>query len=133
MKRIILFIFLIPSYFCFSQELVYKPKNPAFGGDTFNYQWLLSSADSQNLYKEKATAKDDKTELEQFAENLNSQLLNQVSRSLFTQQFGEDGISEGNYVFGSLSVEVYQSTGGLTINILDTTTGEETQVIIPNP
>lgn len=133
MKRIIVFIILIQCSFSFSQELVYKPKNPAFGGDTFNYQWLLSSADAQNLYKEKAKLQTDKTELEQFAENLNSQLLNQVSRSLFTQQFGEDGISEGNYVFGSLSVEVYQSTGGLTINILDTTTGEETQVIIPNP
>ncbi len=133
MKKIILFIFFLCSSISYSQELVYKPKNPAFGGDTFNYQWMLSSADSQNLYKEKTTDKDNRSELEQFTENLNAQLLNQVSRNLFTQQFGEDGIAEGNYVFGSLSVEVYQSTGGLTINILDTTTGEETQVIIPNP
>ena len=93
----------------------------------------MSSAESQNLYKDKAAVKDERSEIERFTENLNAQLLNQVSRSLFTQQFGEDGISEGNYVFGSLSVEVYQSTGGLTINILDTVTGEETQVIIPNP
>jgi curli production assembly/transport component CsgF len=133
MKKYLLFIFLLQAAVSFSQELVYRPRNPAFGGDTFNYQWLLSSADSQNLYKDKAAAKDERSELEQFTENLNNQLLNQVSRSLFTQQFGEDGISEGNYVFGSLSVEVYQSTGGLTINILDTVTGEQTQVIIPNP
>lgn len=133
MNKILLFFFLVISCQSFSQELVYKPRNPAFGGDTFNYQWLLSSADSQNLYKEKTSAKDERSELEQFTENLNNQLLNQVSRSLFTQQFGEDGISEGTYVFGSLSVEVYQSSGGLTINILDTITGEETQVIIPNP
>ena len=35
-----------------AQDLVYKPKNPAFGGDTFNYQWLLSSAESQNKLKD---------------------------------------------------------------------------------
>ncbi len=36
-----------------SQQLVYKPVNPAFGGDTFNYQWLLSSANAQNQFDEK--------------------------------------------------------------------------------
>ena len=133
MKKIILLLFLFFSSLSIAQELVYKPKNPAFGGDTFNYQWLLSSAESQNLYKDKDKAKDERSEIERFTENLNNQLLNQVSRSLFTQQFGENGISPGTYVFGSLSVEVYQSSGGLTINILDTSTGEETQVIIPNP
>lgn len=133
MKQNLLLLLVLLTSISYSQELVYKPRNPAFGGDTFNYQWLLSSAESQNLYKEKASTQDNRTEIERFTENLNNQLLNQVSRTLFTQQFGEEGISEGNYVFGSLSVEVYQSTGGLTINILDTTTGEETQVIIPNP
>ncbi len=133
MKKIILLLFLFFSSLSIAQELVYKPKNPAFGGDTFNYQWLLSSAESQNLYKDKDKVKDERSEIERFTENLNNQLLNQVSRSLFAQQFGENGISEGNYVFGTLSVEVYQSSGGLTINILDTSTGEETQVIIPNP
>ena len=38
--------------FSVAQNLVYKPKNPAFGGDTFNYQWMLSSAESQNLLKD---------------------------------------------------------------------------------
>ena len=133
MKKIILLGFILLTAFSYSQDLVYKPKNPAFGGDTFNYQWLQSSAEAQNLYKDKTVAKDNRSELQQFTDNLNNQLLNQVSRSLFTQQFGKDGIKEGNYVFGSLSVEVYQSTGGLTVNILDTTTGEQTQVIIPNP
>ncbi|HAV55199.1 MAG TPA: curli assembly protein CsgF, partial [Aequorivita sp.] len=32
----------------FAQQFSYKPLNPAFGGDTFNYNWLLSSATSQN-------------------------------------------------------------------------------------
>ncbi len=133
MKQIV-YLFLVLFYVqAKAQDLVYKPKNPAFGGDTFNYQWLLSSAEGQNLFKEPASAIDERSDIEKFTENLNSQLLSQVSRSLFTQQFGENGITEGTYVFGSLSINVYQSSGGLTINILDTETGEETQVIIPNP
>lgn len=114
-----------------AQDLVYKPKNPNFGGDTFNYQWLLSSAEAQNKLKDDVSPTKGKTELESFTENLNSQLLNLVSRSLFTQQFGNNGISEGSYTFGSLSVEIYPSDGGLTVSILDTETGEQTQVIIP--
>lgn len=129
-------LLLIAFFFSFAlqaQDLVYKPKNPAFGGDTFNYQWLLSSAKSQNKLKDNGVETEKKTELEKFIDNLNSQLLNQVSRSLFAEQFGNDGISEGTYTFGSLSIDVYPSEGGLTISILDTTTGKQTQVIIPNP
>ena len=55
-----------------AQDLVYKPRNPAFGGDTFNYQWLASSAESQNKFKETSTAKTAKTDLEKFADQLNS-------------------------------------------------------------
>jgi len=115
-----------------AQDLVYKPKNPAFGGDTFNYQWLASSAESQNKFKEDTGNLVQSTELENFTAGLNSLLLSQVSSSLFRQQFGSDGIKIGSYTFGSLSVEVYPSSGGLTVDILDTKTGEQTQVIIPN-
>ena len=112
---------------------VYKPINPAFGGDTFNYQWLLSSAEAQNKFKEDTDlGLEQQTELERFKENLNNQLLNQVSNSLFQKQFGDKGISEGSYVFGSLSVDIYPSNLGLVVDILDTETGEQTQVIIPN-
>jgi curli production assembly/transport component CsgF len=115
-----------------AQEFVYKPRNPAFGGDTFNYQWLASSAESQNKFKEASTSTTQKTDLERFTDQLNSQLLSQISRSLYTQQFGSKGLSAGSYTFGSLAVEIYPSSGGLTVDILDTTTGEQTQVIIPN-
>lgn len=115
-----------------AQDLVYKPKNPAFGGDTFNYQWLLSSADTQNDFKEDSkTGFEQKTELERFKENLNNQLLNKISNSLFENQFGDKGIAEGSYVFGSLAVDIYPSNLGLVVDILDTDTGEQTQIFIP--
>lgn len=115
-----------------AQDLVYKPKNPAFGGDTFNYQWLLSSADTQNDFKEDSrTGFEQKSELERFKENLNNQLLNKISNSLFDNQFGDKGIAEGSYVFGSLAVDIYPSNLGLVVDILDTDTGEQTQIFIP--
>lgn len=134
MKIIILLAcLLVNSLVSNAQDLVYKPINPAFGGDTFNYQWLLSSAEAQNKFKEDTdVGLEQQTELERFKENLNNQLLNQVSNSLFQKQFGDKGISEGSYVFGSLSVDIYPSNLGLVVDILDTETGEQTQVIIPN-
>ena len=117
----------------FAQQFTYRPLNPAFGGDTFNYNWLLSSATSQNKLTAPATARDQRTELQQFGDNLNRQLLSQISRQLLQQQFGGFNFNEeGTFTYGTLNVEIFQSDEGLVINILDTSTGEETQVIVPN-
>jgi curli production assembly/transport component CsgF len=133
MKTIFLIVCLFGiSIFARAQDLVYKPINPAFGGDTFNYQWLLSAAEAQNVFKAANTnAIQQKSQLQLFTDNLNNQLLGQVSNSLFQKQFGTNGISPGSYVFGSLSVDIYPSNLGLVVNILDTTTGEQTQVVVP--
>jgi curli production assembly/transport component CsgF len=132
--KILLFFALIMTPFLMqSQQLVYKPTNPAFGGDTFNYQWLLSSAESQNKFKEEDDfGFEQQSELERFTETLNRQLLNSISQDLFKQEFGDDGLTVGTYVFGSLVVDITPTTTGLAINILDTQTGEQTQIIIPN-
>lgn len=128
----ILFIFL-GFNLSFAQDLVYRPKNPAFGGDTFNYQWLLSSAEAQNTFTDpNDPSRDDRSDLERFTEGLNNQLLNQISRQLFDDQFGEDGLTEGTFTFGTLFVEIFPSSEGLVINILDTSTGDQSQIIIPN-
>lgn len=134
MKNFITIVLLCASAQMFSQQLVYKPVNPNFGGDTFNYQQLLSSAEAQNKFEDPNAAgfgQDERSELERFTENLNSQLLNSVSRSLFTSQFGEGDLTPGTYTFGTLEVEIFPSADGLVITILDTQTGEQTQVIIP--
>lgn len=116
----------------FCQQLVYRPKNPNFGGDTFNYQQLLSSANAQDTFEDPDLDDDEQTDLERFTENLNDQLLNAVSRGLFVNQFGTDDLEPGTYTFGSLSVEIFPSNQGLVVNILDTLTGEQTQIIVPN-
>ncbi len=135
MKSFIITILLIFTATTYSvgQELVYRPKNPAFGGDTFNYQWLLSSAEAQNQFTEDPNSdRNSRTELERFTESLNNQLLSQISRTLFNEQFGQNGLTEGTFNFGTLFIEIFPSGEGLVINILDTNTGDQSQVIIPN-
>lgn len=134
-KLYFLLFFLSLSFPCslFSQNLVYKPMNPFFGGDTFNYQQLLADANAQNDFKDETGFDNSKaTDLENFTESLNRQLLNSLSRDLFEQQYGDQSLGVGTYVFGSLVVDITPTTGGLLINILDTKTGEQTQITIPN-
>jgi curli production assembly/transport component CsgF len=133
MKSYLVLICMLGFFFnANAQALIYKPLNPNFGGDTFGYQMLLSSADAQNDFKEDTgNSFKQPSQLERFKENLNNQLLNKISNSLFEDQFGSNGISTGTYNFGTLSVDVYPSNLGLTVDILDIETGEQTQVIVP--
>ena len=132
-KKVFLLLLFFCGTFCWSQQIVYKPINPAFGGDTFNYQWLLSSANSQNSFEDpdaESSSRNSESELERFSDNLNRQLLSQLSRSLFDTQLG-NGLEEGSFTFGTLALDIYESAEGLVVNILDTSNGEETQIIIP--
>lgn len=117
-----------------AQQFVYKPINPAFGGDTFNYQWLIQSAEQQNRFTDPALANSaaQQSELDAFSAGLNRQLLSQLQRALLTLNIDPDtGLQPGTFSFGSLEVEILESLDGLVLNILDTTTGDQTQVIVP--
>ncbi len=133
LKLLSFIVFLFVGTGSFAQQFSYKPLNPAFGGDTFNYNWMLSSATAQNSLTAPANERDQRSELKQFGDNLNRQVLSQISRALLQQQLnGIDFSQEGTFTYGTLNIEIYQSDEGLVINILDTSNGEETQVIVPN-
>ena len=70
--------------------------------------------------------------LDSFTESLNRQLLSQLSQKLFGDQFGEGNLKPGNYTFGSMYIQVTPSDKGLIIKILNTSTGEQSEIIIPN-
>jgi curli production assembly/transport component CsgF len=76
----------------------------SFGGDTFNYQWLASSAESQNKFKEPSSAKAQKTDLEVCGPIEFSIVKSNFKIIIHTVWL--KGLSEELY-FGSLSVEVY--------------------------
>ena len=133
--KLFILLFISTTTFVVAQQFSYKPVNPAFGGDTFNYNWLLSSANAQNGFEEDVAASTSQSDLDRFGASLNTQVLSQISRSLLTQQLQSVGNfdQEGTFTFGSLNVEIFDSEEGLVINILDTSNGEETQIIVPNP
>ena len=133
-KWIFIVFAILGSSAMYSQQLTYKPVNPAFGGDTFNYNWLLSSANAQNGFTASRASRDEQSDLERFGDKINSQILSQISRALLQQQIEGlgDFTEEGSFTFGTLAIEVFESSEGLVINILDTSTGEQTQLIIPN-
>ncbi len=116
-----------------AQDLVYKPKNPAFGGDTFNYNWLLSSAQVQDLTEPEdgSVGSSSTNSIDFFTESLNRQLLNQLSRELVINQFGEDGLEEGLYTIGDFQIDIGSTLEGLSISIIDVVSGDQTQIVIP--
>ena len=119
-----------------AQDFVYEPKNPAFGGgNTFNYSWLLSSAQAQNTTEDPNARPGLNTRdpLQDFQANLNRQILSQLTQRFVTSQFGGSGpVQEGTYVVGVYQIQVTPSGAGVTIVITDTSTGGQTTVTIPN-
>ena len=132
------FAFIVAVFFqqaASAQAFIYRPVNPSFGGDTFNYNWLMSSAQVQDKTKDPQAAKTSATgretdALTDFTTSLNRQLLSTLSRQLFSNQFGEEGIKEGTYQYGDFVVDVSPGSEGLVVRITDGK-GGETSITVP--
>ena len=138
MKKLILSfsLFLLGAFSSelLAQDLVYQPENPAFGGSYLNYSWMLSSAQAQNTYEDPEAASApgrNRDPLASFQEDLNRQILNQLSRQIISSQFGEEGLEEGEYQLGSYNINVADGADGFQIEIYDTSTGGTTTVVVP--
>jgi len=135
MKKLLVAMVLLAAIFqvsALAQDFVYTPINPAFGGNPYNYSWLLGQAESQNFFEEETEdpfATDDP--LANFQEDLNRQVLNEITRELYQNQFGEEGLTEGFYQFGSYEIDVSPISEGMQVRIIDIYTGSETTVIVP--
>ncbi|PMD92478.1 curli production assembly protein CsgF [Siphonobacter sp. BAB-5405] len=119
-----------------SQSFVYRPNNPNFGGNTFNYAWMLSSATAQDRTVDPAskrtnTSTDTRTNtLDSYAQSLQNQLLNRITNNLIGQQFGESTLKPGTYTFGDFRVEIANGTQGVVVRIVDGK-GGETSITVP--
>ncbi len=134
---ILALLLLVATYSLRAQDFVYTPKNPAFGGNPYNYSWLLSSAQSQDTYESPDSDSDSYSRystntLEDFQESLNRQILSQLSRQIVSNQFGEDALENGTYVLGDYQIDIGDDASGINITILDTQTGATTTVTVPN-
>ena len=105
-------------------ELVYTPKNPAFGGSPLNGSYLLGNAQAQNDYDDpnakKATTL---SALERFTNQLQSSLLSDV---LAKARKGEAGsLQTDDFIVNMLKDE----TGQLVIHSTDRATGEISEIV----
>jgi curli production assembly/transport component CsgF len=137
MKQTILLIsFLImTAYGSRGQALIYRPINPAFGGNTFNYSWMLSSAQGQDRLKDPSVSTTARTTttpsaLTSFSESLQRQLLSRITNQVINTQFGENALREGTFQFGEFQVEITNATEGIQIRIVDGK-GGETTITVP--
>jgi len=115
------------------QELVYEPINPVFGGSPGNTQFLLNTANNQNPFEGGGgfdRFRDDP--LQNFEDRLQRQVLNQLSREVIQDRFGDiDLTQEGSFDFERFSVDVTPGPSGISIRVFNKQTGESTTVEVP--
>jgi curli production assembly/transport component CsgF len=116
-----------------AQQLMYSPQNPAFGGSPLNYSWLLSSAQAQNSYQDNASSRFTRDPLADFESSLQRQILNQLSRELIFNRFGDLDLSQpGTFNLGDFQVEIIPGVDGISVRVFNLLTGDETVVTVPN-
>lgn len=136
LKVVLLLVFLSWAGSALAQQMTFSFVNPSFGGSPLNASWLMQSAQVQSDYKQKeasATEKSD-SELDEFAKNLNNQVLYSLANAIIQKQFGSlnNGLKEGLYNIGKFRINIGNGAGGVTVTIFDNTNGNQTQVTIPN-
>ncbi len=116
-----------------AQDFSYSPINPSFGGNPYNYGWLMNSATAQNKLQDPAKSdyKYNRNPLKDFQESLNRQILSRLSRQLVDDQFSEKSLQPGVYEMGSYVIQISESSKGIDVSILDHDTGGNTVVTIP--
>ena len=115
-----------------AQDFVYQPVNPAFGGNPYNYSWLLGQAQAQNTFvDENGYGYEDEDPLASLQDDINRQVLQSLTQQFYQDQFGEAGLTEGYYKFGSYDIDISPIAEGMQVRIIDIYTGSETTIIVP--
>jgi curli production assembly/transport component CsgF len=133
MKIISQLLLTVLMCFCINasaQQLTYKAVNPNFGGNYLNYSWLMSSANAQNPFDNKENSSLTSNLLSSFSDSMKRQILNQLTRSLFSGSDGGMFPSEGSIEIGGLIITIEDIRNGTIITIIDSETGESTEIIL---
>jgi len=112
-----------------ASELVYRPINPSFGGNPFNAQWLLDSAQAQNRFEEEW----ERDQLEEFEDMLTRQIFYRMVRFITDEAFGEydEELQPGHYEIGNYHIDVSTDGVVITVVIRDIVTGDTTTIEVP--
>ncbi len=124
-----------------TQDLVYQPVNPSFGGSPLNSGHLLSIANAQR----NATASDyvapstsssssstsGLSQAELFARQLQSRLLSSLSSEVVDAIFGDNPQDSGTVVFGTSEISFDRGVDSIELVLTDTVDGTVTEISVP--
>lgn len=113
-----------------AQQLTYTPINPSFGGNYLNYSWLLSSANAQNPFDNTENSFLTNSLLSGFSDSIKRQILNQLTRNLLGDGRNDGTTEEETFEIGGLIITIENTRGGSIITIVDSETGETTEIIL---
>ena len=113
-----------------AQDVTYQPVDPSFGGNPFNSAHLLGTAAAQNNYKDPAAASSS-SQADIFARQLQSRLLSALSSQIVNAIFGDNPQQSGTISFGEQTITFDRGLENITLNIIDTGTGETTTIVVP--
>ncbi|MFN7178811.1 curli assembly protein CsgF [Hyphomonas sp.] len=114
-----------------AQELIYKPVNPSFGGDSFNSAHLLGIANAQNDYKDPNSPTTGNSQIDQFLRQLQSRLLSSLAAQVNDAIFGDNPQESGTITFGDQVITFVRLLDSVSLTITDNTTGAVTEISIP--
>ncbi len=113
-----------------AQDLVHTPISPTFGGNPFNSNHILGTANAQNDTTD-PDAVDRNNQSSIFARQLESRLLSALSSQIVDAIFGENPQEQGTISFGGQTIEFFRSLDDVTLIIRNDDNGEETRIVIP--
>lgn len=130
---IVLGAILLSNPFCLqAQDLVYTPINPAFGGMTYNYQWLLSSANAQNTHQASSGSFYSTNPFDNFTQSLQSQILSELAQEIVQSRFGNLDLNQkGKYDLGSFIINIVPGLSGIDITVFNKNSGDQSTITIP--
>ncbi len=119
------------SFTAASQELVYEPNNPSFGGNPFNSSHLLGIANAQNSFTAPQDELEQETQAELFIRQLENRLLSGLANQVADAIFGDNPQDSGTIAFDDQIIEFVRGLDSITITVTDLSTGTTTEIVLP--
>lgn len=121
-----------------ASSLTYEPVNPSFGGNPLNGQYLLNKAKAQDDNEAPGQDRDlglNQDPADRFKRQLQSRLLgdlaDQVSTAIFGDGDGQEPQDSGSFQYDNVQVSFDRGVETVNIDIVNTQTGETTQISVP--
>ncbi len=108
-------------------DLVYQPRNPTFGGNSFNGTFYLSTAQIENQHTPTRTERD---AVDDFLSSLERRLLSELSRDITDAIFGDNAQDAGSFEVDGVTIDFLNTGENINITLTDED-GTTTELVLP--